>query len=253
MKLNYKYKMTVAGHRGDSYNHYENTMEAFKAAIENGADMIETDVRVTKDGVLVLHHDDAVNRTTDGTGLVCEKTYDELCMLNAGDKHHPIKVPTLEELFELLKDTDVMLNLEIKEYFKEGNVENCHYCIEKSVEMAEKYNFTDKMVFNSFDAYVLEYIDEHYNGKYMLHGFYPYSIMKNVKRNPDEYLYCACVFDDMNKENYDYLISRNIEPWIGAGVTVKGRLKVCFELGAKLITTNNPKDIIEKMKLENIR
>lgn len=253
MKLNYKNKMTVAAHRGDSYNCYENTMEAYKMGVENGADMLEIDVRLTKDKVLVLHHDEAVDRTTDGTGLVCEKTYEELCKLNAGDKNMPLKIPTLEEFFEFLKDTNVMLNLEIKEYYKEGNIENCHYCIDESVKMVEKYGYADKMIFNSFDAHVLEYIDEKYNGKYMLHGYYPYSIMKNVKRNPDEYLYCACIFDDKNKANYDYLISKNIEPWVGAKVTTKEHLKLCYELGANLVTTNNPKDAIEKLSQENLR
>ena len=55
----------VAGHRGDSANYPENTMAAFRAAIEAGADMIETDVRLTRDGVPVLIHDKLVDRTTD--------------------------------------------------------------------------------------------------------------------------------------------------------------------------------------------
>ena len=54
MKLTWEDKMMVAGHRGDSYNCYENTMEAFQAAIDAGADMIETDIHMTKDGILVL-------------------------------------------------------------------------------------------------------------------------------------------------------------------------------------------------------
>ena len=82
----------------------------------------------------------------------------------------------------------------------------------------------------------------------MLHGFYPYSIMRNVTLNPDEYLYCACIFDDMNKEYYNYLIGKNIEPWIGAGVTQKNRFNICAEYGAKLVTTNNPSDAIDKLK-----
>ena len=63
-------RMLVAGHRGDCYNYYENTMKAFEAAIAAGADMIETDVRMTKDGVLILMHDDKVDRTSDGYGYI---------------------------------------------------------------------------------------------------------------------------------------------------------------------------------------
>ena len=251
MTLTKENKMMVAGHQGDCYNCFANTMSAFKAAIEAGADMIETDVHITKDGKLILMHDDTVDRTTDGTGAIADKTYEELCRLNAGGKYAPEKIPTLEELLILLKETKVTLNLEIKEYYSEENpasADKCHKCIDLCVEMIEKYDFADQMLFNSADAHVLEYIDEKYNGKYLLHGFYPYSIMRNVKRNPDEYLYCACVYQDRDPKNYEYLLERGIEPWIGAGVTRKAHLQECFELGARLITTNFPADCIRKLE-----
>ena len=60
----------VAAHRGWCSKYPENTMEAIKAAVEVGVDQIETDVRVTKDGELVLFHDPTVDRTTNGTGKV---------------------------------------------------------------------------------------------------------------------------------------------------------------------------------------
>ena len=81
----------------------------------------------------------------------------------------------------------------------------------------------------------------------MLHGFYPYSEMKNVVLDPAEYLYCACIFRD-NKEYYDYLISRGIEVWVGAKVTQEKRLELCLEYGAKLVTSNDPSDTIKKLK-----
>ena len=247
MELTKLGKMMVAGHRGDCYNCYENTLPAFQAAIDAGADMIETDVRLTKDGYLILMHDDKVDRTTDGTGLIAEKTFTEMRSLNAGSRYAPLQVPTLEELLQLLEGTGVTLNLEIKEYNQDGNQARCDECIEKCVELIEKYNFGDKMVFNSFDAYVLQYIADRYPGKYLLHGFYPYSIMRNVDKNPDDYLYCACIFDDRNQAHYDYLISKGIEPWIGAGVTKALHLKECFDMGARLVTTNFPADCLKKL------
>ena len=75
--------------------------------------------------------------------------------------------------------------------------------------------------------------------------------MKNVEINPDEYLYCACIFENENKEYYKYLKERGIEPWIGASVTQKSKLKACLKMGARLITTNNPSDA--KTKLEEIQ
>ena len=240
--------MMVAAHRGDSYNVFENTMGAFRAAIEAGADMIETDVRMTKDGILVLMHDAKVDRTTDGTGLVAEMTYEELCRFNAGGKYAPERIPLLEELLQLLAESQVTLNLEVKEYMVDGNEDRCRECIDKSAALVDQYGMTDKMVFNSFDAAVLEYVAEKWPGKYLLHGFYPYSDMSRVSRNPDEYLYCACIFDDRNEAHYQYLVSKGIEPWIGAGVTKTGHLEECFRLGARLVTTNFPADCLKKLE-----
>lgn len=250
--LTYNDRMAVAAHRGDSYDFYENTMSAFRSAISKGADMIETDVHLTLDGFLVLIHDDTVNRTTNGAGRVDEMTFADLRRLNAGDTAVYEQIPTLEELFELVSDTGVTLNLEIKEYFNEKNALRCEECIEKTIALIEKYKMGDRCLINSFDAWVLEYVYKKYGKKYALHGFYPYSIMGNVSLNPDEYLYCTCIFDNENKAHYDYLAERGIEAWIGASVTQKSKLKTCLDYGAKLITTNNPSDIINKLKeLEN--
>ncbi len=246
-------KITVAAHRGDSYNCYENTMTAFEKAIQAGADMIETDVHLTKDEVLVLIHDDTVNRTTDGTGNVADMTAEELFKLNAGNVGAYEKIPCFEDVVKLAVKHNIMLNIEIKEYYSEENEQRCINCIEKVIETVEKYNLTERVVLNSFDARVLEYVYKKHGKKFMLHGFYPYSIMRNVTLNPDKYLYCACVFEDKNKEYYDYLIGKNIEPWIGAGVTQQNRLELCAKYGAKLVTTNNPADALNKLKKLGLR
>ena len=240
-------KMTVAAHRGDCYNYYENTMRAFEYAIEVGSAMIETDLHLSKDGVIVLIHDHTLDRTTDAKGKVSDMTFEELRRVNAGDKNNFDAIPTLEELIVLASKNQIMLNLEFKEYYSEENEARCVKCIEDALALVEKYNMTDMIIVNSFDAWVLEYVYKKYGKKYMLHGFYPYSIMSNVTINPDEYLYCACI-DHKTKEYYDYLISKGIEPWIGAGATQRDRLLVAVEYGAKLITTNNPGDVLNKLK-----
>ncbi len=253
MKLPLQQPFAVAAHRGDSYAHYENTMSAFRAAIEAGADMLETDVRLSKDGQMVLIHDERIDRTAADVGLVREMTFAELRAINVGDDIHPEHIPTPAEFFALAKETGVMVNLELKEYFVEGNEQRCHECIELAVALAEEYGLADKMVFNSFDAHVLEYIHKTYGGKYMLHGFYPYDAMKNVGQNPDEYLYCACIFKYKNKENYDHLLSKGIEPWVGASITSKEQLALCARNGAVLVTTNAPADTIAKLRELKLR
>lgn len=234
--------------KNDCYNHYENTMTAFKKALEAGADMIETDVRMTKDGVLVLIHDDSVDRTTDGTGKVKDFTYNQLQELNAGTVTNPEKIPSFDDFMKWASESKMMVNIEFKEYHQEGNEERCVECIKKIIDCVEKYDMAEQVVINSFDAWVLEYVHNNYEKKYMIHGFYPYDIMINVNQNPDEYLDCACIFSAKNKEYYDYLEKKDIEVWIGAGVTQENLLELSISYGAKLITTNNPADVLKKLK-----
>lgn len=239
MKLTHHGKMMVAAHRGDSDHFPENTMAAFHAALTAGVDMIETDVRMTCDGVLVLMHDKSVDRTTDGTGVVAEMTFARLRTLNAGTVSLPQMVPTLEELLDLLRDSGVSLNLEVKEYWDEGNEERSRICVDRCVDLLEQYRMSKSVIFNSFDAAVLEYIDEKYCGCYRLHGFYPYERMYHVRRSPSEYLYCACLKEGCPQEHYAYLLERKIEPWIGPA-TAPEDLEECFRRGARLVTSNHP-------------
>ena len=251
MPWTYNHPIGVAAHRGDSYNDYENTMRAFLAAEAAGADMIETDVRLTKDLIPVLIHDEKVNRTTNGTGAVKDMTLAELSALNAGDESAPERIPRFEDFMAWVAKTKLTVNIEIKEYYKDGNEERSLLCIEKVIEIVEKYGMQDRILINSFDAYVLEYCYKKWGKRYPLHGFYPYSIMDNMEKtstDPAEYLFCACIFDTKNKPLYDALIHMGIEPWIGASVTQASLLKTAIKNGAKLITTNFPTDIIKKLK-----
>lgn len=247
MELTCQGKMTVAGHRGDSDNYPENTMAAFRAAIAAGVEMIETDVRMTRDGVLVLIHDKTVDRTTDSTGAVKDMTFAELWTINAGTQALPQQIPTLEDLLEMLAATDVTLNLEVKEYYEEGNEARSRECVDKCEALIRRYGMEEKVLFNSFDALVLEYIADTYP-QYRLHGFYPYSVMHRVDRNPEEYLYCACLSENRNPQHYAYLLEKGIEPWVGASVREEEHLALCFRLGARLVTTNNPGDCISKLE-----
>ncbi|MBQ9744910.1 MAG: hypothetical protein IJW19_07290 [Clostridia bacterium] len=247
MRLTRDDRMSIAGHRGDSYNYYENTMTAFKKAVDEGADMIETDVRLTKDNVLVIIHDERVDRTTNSRGKVSEIYYEDIAVLNAGDSINYEKVPTFNEFICWASKENITLNIEIKEYYSEENSERCIKCIENIIDLVEQFNMTNRVVLNSFDAWVLEYIYKKYGKKYLLHGFYPYNEMFHVNIDPTEYLYCACIWEIENKDIYKYLSEHNIEIWVGAGVTQISKLKICIENGAKLITTNNPGDIKNKL------
>ncbi|KGX86238.1 glycerophosphodiester phosphodiesterase [Pontibacillus litoralis] len=108
----------VYAHRGSSGTHPENTLAAFRAAIQCGADGIELDVQMTKDGEVVVIHDEQVDRTTNGEGWICDMTYAQLATLDAGSWFDPAfsneQIPTLNNVLTICKDTNVMINIELK-------------------------------------------------------------------------------------------------------------------------------------------
>lgn len=111
-------EILAIAHRGHSISAPENTASAFQAAILHGADVIETDVRATRDGTAVLLHDARVDRTTDGVGFLTEYSYDELSLLDAGGwfgaQFAGERIPTLHWLLEFADRESVALCLEVK-------------------------------------------------------------------------------------------------------------------------------------------
>lgn len=102
----------IIAHRGSSAHAPENTIAAFRLALEQGADGVELDVMLSKDGHLVVIHDDTVDRTTDGKGAVRDMTLEELRSLDAGGGQ---KIPTLDEVFEEFGG-QFIINVELKNY-----------------------------------------------------------------------------------------------------------------------------------------
>ena len=110
--------MLNIAHRGASGTFPENTLSAFRAAIDAGADMCELDVQLTRDAAVVVIHDETVNRTTDGAGEVAALTLEEIQRLDAGAKFKGGKVkteriPTLDEVFAVISGK-CGLNIELK-------------------------------------------------------------------------------------------------------------------------------------------
>jgi glycerophosphoryl diester phosphodiesterase len=108
----------VIGHRGDPSGAPEQTLAAYERAVRLGADMIEADVRASRDGRLVMLHDASVDRTTDGSGPVVELTFEQVRRLDAGSWFSPCfagaRVPSLDELFDLAERGRIGLCLEAK-------------------------------------------------------------------------------------------------------------------------------------------
>ncbi len=105
-------------HRGHSKEYPENTLEAYRAAIELGVEMIECDVNITRDGTLVMMHDWKLDRTTNGSGPVKDATWDELQRLDAGGKFNAqfagARVPLTEEAIRLFRQAGIYGCFEVK-------------------------------------------------------------------------------------------------------------------------------------------
>lgn len=134
-------EIEVIGHRGCKGLAPENTLLAFRKAIELKVDAIELDVRLTKDKKLVVIHDDSLERTTNGKGLVSKKTLKELKELDAGNGQ---KIPELDEVLKLCKGK-TKIHIELKED-----------TVDKVLSLIKKRKLNDSVVIISFNSSFLE-------------------------------------------------------------------------------------------------
>jgi glycerophosphoryl diester phosphodiesterase len=152
-------KPMVIAHRGFSGEAPENTFAAFKKALDIGVDMIELDVQLSRDGHVVVIHDDKVDRTTDGKGKVSVKTLDELKNLDAGtwfsDMYAGERIPTLREALELITP-DAYVNIEIKTntVIRKADTE----IADRTLGLVEEMNLLDRVLFSSFNHKLVGYV-----------------------------------------------------------------------------------------------
>ena len=151
-------KTKVWAHRGASGYAPENTLDAFRKAVEMGADGIELDVQMTKDGELVVIHDETIDRVSNGKGWVKNYTYEELKKFNFNKTHLEYtkeEIPTLEQVYRLIKPTNLTINVEIKTGIVfypgiEGRV----------LELTERLGMKERVIYSSFNHYTIRKIKE---------------------------------------------------------------------------------------------
>lgn len=231
----------VTAHRGASKAAPENTMPAFEAAIESGADYIELDVQLTKDGELVVFHDDNIKRTTNGNGILTNMTYDELQKYSAGSwfkddgSFDDVKIPKLSEVLELVGH-DILLNIEIKSH---GNVKAT---AEKVVELVEEYDIGSSCYITSFSYQALKKVKE-LQPKIktaLIANIAPstvYSQMKYIDAVSMNYL-----FVNSSVVNYAHHSGKKVFVWT---VDRSGEMKKMMALGVDNIITNRPEKCLE--------
>lgn len=145
----------IFAHRGSAGTHPENTMDAFKAAEEFGADGIELDVHLTSDEQIVVIHDETLDRTTNGTGNVKDFPLKELKLLKANYhyKHffkRASRIPSLRDVFEWMSHNTLICNIELK-----NNKIAYEGMEEKVISLIREFHYEKRIIISSFNHYSL--------------------------------------------------------------------------------------------------
>lgn len=156
----YSVRPLVFGHRGARAYAPMNTLPSFELALEQGADGVELDVQLTKDGKLVVIHDFTVDGTTDGKGAVKDLTFDEIRSLDAGIRFHErfrgTRIPTLGEVFALMGGK-ALVNVEIKAPFQRGTDPEFTDGVEKAVaDCVLDAGMEKRVIISSFNPLTLK-------------------------------------------------------------------------------------------------
>ncbi len=176
----------IYAHRGASAYAPENTPEAFTLAADMGADGVELDVHICRSGELVVTHDERVDRVSDGTGRVAELSLSELKKLHFNrtkPEFTQARIPTLQEVFQLLRPTGLGINIELK-----NSVIEYPELERRTVELAEKEGMLDRVIFSSFNHR---------------------SMMRVKEINPD--LICGLLYDASMVRPWAYAVALGVD------------------------------------------
>lgn len=197
------YPVVRIAHRGASIQYPENTLLAFRKAIEQGVDYLEMDLHLTKDREIVIIHDETMERTTNGKGIVWDQTLADLRQYDAGRGE---RIPTLAEVIDLIRPTPVRLCLEMKfeiertyteKYLQEGLATT-----EAVIKFLDRTGFRDRAVLTSFSPIILQRAKELEPRLPLVMDPYPQDGSKTPKEIMDQvlpsranivaYLYSSC-------------------------------------------------------------
>ena len=256
LKAKYGDKILFGSHRGDRAHYPENTMPAFRATGDMGCDAVETDVRMTADGHLVLIHDRSVARTTNGEGNIDEMTLEQVRALDAGGWKDAAfageRIPTVEEFLEYVSKTDMIVNWELKEYPLELG-ERAYTCVDKLVELIDRYGMADRSLMNSFSQMILEYVANKWPGKFEIHSYIGYT-KKDVSTRPvEDFSEWAAIWrKDADHtagfaEDYKYAMERGI--WTCILVKdIASEYQKAMDLGCRMFTSDDPETGLKVLK-----
>lgn len=260
--LQYRNPIAVAAHRGNSRYFPENTMAAFRSAAALAPDMIEVDLHMTSDGEIVMMHDHTVNRTTDGTGLIREKTLQEILTLDAGSwkdgAFRGEKVPLFGEFLTFMREyPEILLNVELKDYPAHSG-SFAYQAADRAIAMLDREGWLHRCTINTWSGELNEYLKARYGERVMIHAYFPQTLMgPNQKRFVLDYAYCVCLFGSKTepvceKKHFDAVKSYGVEPWVYYKQDTEALYDQAIENGAVLFTTNDPAWAIRYLKSKGL-
>lgn len=233
----------IFAHRGASGYAPENTLEAFRLAMEQGADGIELDVHLTKDGEVVVIHDETLDRTSNGHGNVRDYTLEELKKFsfhNHMEKYQGVQIPTLKEVLNLVKNSCMKVNIELKTgiYWYEG-IE------EKTMDIVKTMGMEDRVIYSSFNHYSIQKVLEQNSDAETAYLF------SDVPLNMEKYAKDTGV-KGLHPAVYHLKMADFLETYMKSGLKVrvwtvnnKEDMKMFIDAGVDAIITNYPKVSVE--------
>lgn len=240
-------KPLVWAHRGASGYAPENTLAAFEKAVELGADGVELDIQLTKDDEIVVIHDEKIDRTSDGEGWVKDYTLEELRGFNYNrtkPEYEHADIPTMREVFELLKPTGLFINIEIKTgvFFYE-KIE------EKILALTKEMDMEDRVCYSSFNHYTVKRIHELKPDAKVgfLYADGPIDMPSYGEKHGGNALHPALYnlqYDGFIKECKEKGLKLNV--WT---VNEKEHMQLCCKYGVNAIITNYPdiaREVVEQ-------
>jgi len=236
----------LIGHRGLKDLCPENTLESFNTAFNVGLKYIELDVKISKDGIPIVLHDDSLDRTTDHFGLPTEYNYNELRKFDAGshfyNKKTNIFIPKLIDVLDLCKKRNGGLNIELKpnKGFEKKNVR-------KIIEITKNYEI-NKIFFSSFD--LLSFIEistelPNSNRSFLIDSFNDYSLEQIINISS---LYnsniCGLNLNLLSQEIINIIKKTNLLITVYSDKNMNlHEIEECFNLGVDSIFIDDPKNL----------
>ena len=238
----------LIGHRGVKNLCPENTLESINKAFDLGLSYIEVDVKVSKDEIPILLHDDTLDRTTNGNGLVVNFNYEDLIKLDAGgffyNKKTDIFIPKLVDVLKLCKIRNGNINIELKPNMGFEKI-NVRKIIELTKEIEDVEIFYSTFDINSFIEISNLFFNS--NRSFLLDSFDEYSLVDfiSISENYNANI-CGLNIELISKEIIEKIKEKNLL------VTVFSENKIslidakeCFNIGVDSIFIDDPTELID--------